>query len=116
MEQIRLSDVMRATGGKPAGPVDGDPVIPAIATDSRDVPPGALFIPLRGKRHDAHAFVEKAFLNGAGFSLAARDAEFAQSIGPLIYDMTDENRAPYLRHDHFWRLKSMGPLMYNPYP
>ena len=69
MESIRFSDVLRATGGQPAGPVDGDPVIPAVSTDSREVPSGALFIPLRGKRLDAHQFVEQAFLNGAGFSL-----------------------------------------------
>ena len=80
MEPIRFSDVVRATGGEPAGPVDGDPLIPAITTDSRHVPPGALFVPIRGKRHDAHEFVEKAFLNGAGFSLAAWDAAFARTI------------------------------------
>ncbi len=84
MQRIRLSDVLRATGGVPAGPVVGDPWIPAIATDSRDVPPGALFVPLRGKRHDAHAFVEKAFLAGAGFSLAARDAEFARMPSNVV--------------------------------
>ena len=84
MEPIRFSDVVRATGGEPAGPVDGDPLIPAITTDSRDVPAGALFVPIRGKRHDAHEFVEKAFLNGAGFSLAAQDAEFARMPANVI--------------------------------
>lgn len=84
MEPIRFSDVLRATGGQAAGPVDGDPLIPAITTDSRDVPPGALFVPIRGKRHDAHEFVEKAFLAGAGFSLAAWDAEFARMPANVI--------------------------------
>ena len=84
MEPIRFSDVIRATGGRPAGPVDGDPLIPAITTDSRNVPSGALFVPIRGKRHDAHEFVEKAFLAGAGFSLAAQDAEFARMPANVI--------------------------------
>jgi len=84
MEPIRFSDVVRATGGEPAGTVDGDPLIPAITTDSRHVPPGALFVPIRGKRHDAHEFVEKAFLNGAGFSLAAWDAAFARMPANVI--------------------------------
>ncbi len=78
MERIRLSDVLRATGGHMAGPVDGDPWIPAVTIDSRDVPAGALFVPIRGRRHDAHSFVEKAFLNGAAFSLVAQDADFAR--------------------------------------
>lgn len=84
MEPIRFSEVVRATGGEPAGPIDGDPLIPAITTDSRDVPPGSLFVPIRGKRHDAHAFVEQAFLAGAGFSLAAQDAEFARLPANVI--------------------------------
>ena len=84
MEPIRFSDVLRATDGVPAGPVHGDPVIPAVTTDSRNVPSGALFIPLRGKRVDAHAYVEQAFLNGAGFSLAARDAQFVRMPANVI--------------------------------
>lgn len=92
MKPIRFSDVVRATGGQPAGPVDGDPWIPAISTDSRDVPTHALFVPIRGKRHDAHEFVEKAFLAGAGFSLAARDAEFARRPSNVIH-VADTTRA-----------------------
>jgi UDP-N-acetylmuramoyl-tripeptide--D-alanyl-D-alanine ligase len=92
MEPIRFSDVLRATGGVPAGPVQGDPLIPDVTTDGRSVTPGALFIPLRGKRYDAHQFVEQAFLNGAGFSLAARDAEFARMPANVIL-VKDTTRA-----------------------
>jgi UDP-N-acetylmuramoyl-tripeptide--D-alanyl-D-alanine ligase len=84
MEPIRFSDVLRATDGAPAGPVHGDPLITAVTTDSREVPSGALFIPLRGKRVDAHQYVEQAFLNGAGFSLAARDAQFVRMPANVI--------------------------------
>jgi UDP-N-acetylmuramoyl-tripeptide--D-alanyl-D-alanine ligase len=92
MEPIRYSDVLRATGGESAGPVDGDPLIPAVTIDGRKVPPGALFVPIRGKRHDAHQFVEQAFLNGAGFSLAARDADFARMPANVIV-VRDTTRA-----------------------
>jgi UDP-N-acetylmuramoyl-tripeptide--D-alanyl-D-alanine ligase len=92
MDPIRFSDVLRATGGEPAGPVDGDPVVPAVTTDSRQVPKGSLFIPIRGKKHDAHQFVEGAFLAGAGFSLAARDAEFARMPANVIL-VKDTTRA-----------------------
>lgn len=78
MEPIRLSDLIRATGGEPAGPVHGDPLIPAVSTDSRNVPKGALFVPIRGKRYDGHMFVEEAFLGGAAFSLVAQDAGFSR--------------------------------------
>ncbi len=76
MEPIRFSDLIRATGGEPAGPVSGDPLIPAVTTDSRNVPHGSLFVPIRGKRFDGHMFVEEAFLSGAAFALVAQDAGF----------------------------------------
>ncbi len=89
MEPIRYSEVLRATGGEPAGPVDGDPVITAVTTDSRDVPAGALFVPIVGKRFDAHRFINEAFLNGAGFSLVAKDAEFGRrSANTIVVDDT----------------------------
>ncbi|MFM8979077.1 MAG: UDP-N-acetylmuramoyl-tripeptide--D-alanyl-D-alanine ligase [Planctomycetia bacterium] len=75
MEPIRYSDLLRATGGVPAGDsVVGDPLIPAVTIDGRNVPQGALFVPLRGKSRDGHEFLEQAFINGAGFALVARDA------------------------------------------
>ncbi len=92
MQPIRLSDLLRATGGHLAGPVEGDPLIPAVTIDSREVPAGSLFVPIRGKRHDAHAFVEKAFLAGAAFSLAARDADFARTPANVVV-VRDTTRA-----------------------
>ena len=92
MEAIRHSDVLRAIGGEPAGPVVGDPVIRAVTTDSRDVPPGALFVPIRGKRYDGHIFVEQAFLKGAAFSLVARDAGFTR-IPPNAIVVGDTTKA-----------------------
>ncbi len=78
MEPIRYSDVLRATAGTPAGQVDGDPLITDVSIDSRHVQPGSLFVPIRGRRYDAHEFISEAFLGGASFSLVARDANFAR--------------------------------------
>lgn len=78
MEAFRLRDVLRATGGELLGSVEGDPSIPSVTTDSKDVPAGSLFVPLRGKRYDGHVFVEQAFLHGASFSLASRDADMSR--------------------------------------
>ena len=69
MEPIRYSDVLRATGGEPTGPVQGDPLIEGVTTDSREVPANSLFVPLRGPRFDGHAFMQQAFTRGASFSL-----------------------------------------------
>ncbi len=73
MEPIRLSELLRATGGELTGPIEGDPVIEAVTTDSRAVPPNSLFVALRGPRFDGHVYVDQAFLAGASFALVAQD-------------------------------------------
>ena len=39
--------------------------IEAVGTDSRSLPPGCLFIALRGERFDGHAFIDEAIRQGA---------------------------------------------------
>ena len=41
------------------------PSVDAIATDSRAVKPGTLFIALRGERTDGHIYIEDAIARGA---------------------------------------------------
>lgn len=47
----------------------GDTVVTSVSTDSRQVEPGALFIPIKGERFDAHAFIPSVFAAGAAASL-----------------------------------------------
>jgi UDP-N-acetylmuramoyl-tripeptide--D-alanyl-D-alanine ligase len=74
----RLSDVARATDGSAAG---DDVEVRAVATDSRDTDPGALFVALRGERLDGHRFVEDAYASGAAAVMIDEDAEVP---GPVV--------------------------------
>lgn len=59
-----LGSLARAAGAQVTGgalPVG----VTAVGTDSRSLPPGCLFVALRGDRFDGHAFVETAVQNGA---------------------------------------------------
>lgn len=67
-----LDEVLRATGGFASHGWDGPASFPAVSTDTREVVPGALFVPLKGERHDAHDFVGAALEAGAGAALWAR--------------------------------------------
>jgi UDP-N-acetylmuramoyl-tripeptide--D-alanyl-D-alanine ligase len=84
MEPLRWSDILRATGGEPVGPVRGDPWVPSVSTDGRAIERGGLFVPIRGKNHDGHSFLEQAFLHGAAFALVARDADLPRVPGNVI--------------------------------
>ena len=43
----------------------GDTTITGVASDSRDIRPGDLFVAYRGFEADGHDFIESALLNGA---------------------------------------------------
>jgi UDP-N-acetylmuramoyl-tripeptide--D-alanyl-D-alanine ligase len=91
-DPLHLSEVLRATGGELAGPVSGDPLIAAVTTDSRRIDAGALFVPLKGKKMDGHRFIDQAFLAGAGFSLASRDADLTR-VSSRVIRVRDTTRA-----------------------
>jgi UDP-N-acetylmuramoyl-tripeptide--D-alanyl-D-alanine ligase len=64
VDSISLSQICGATNGKLE---KGDPQAPIghISTDTRTLPPGSLFIALRGERFDGHAFIGSAVGQGA---------------------------------------------------
>lgn len=72
MDPFDARGVMEATGGSL---VQGRPdaEFPLLSTDSRGLPRGALFLALKGSRHDAHAFVGGAIHSGAGGVVVAYD-------------------------------------------
>jgi UDP-N-acetylmuramoyl-tripeptide--D-alanyl-D-alanine ligase len=62
MKPLRMSEVAGAVGGSLSG---GDVEVVSVATDSREVAPGAVFVALPGERTDGHRFVERALGRGA---------------------------------------------------
>jgi UDP-N-acetylmuramoyl-tripeptide--D-alanyl-D-alanine ligase len=74
MIRLALAEVVAATGGEllggPAGAAEVG--IDAVTIDSRDVPPGALFVALRGVRADGHDHAGAAVRSGARAVLVQR--------------------------------------------
>jgi UDP-N-acetylmuramoyl-tripeptide--D-alanyl-D-alanine ligase len=62
MRPVPLDAIARWTGGRRIG---ADVQVDSIATDTRTLAPGALFVALRGERFDAHAFLAAAEAAGA---------------------------------------------------
>lgn len=63
MEQFTLAQVAQWTGGTIT---ESTPtLLMNISTDSRNIPPDALFVPIVGERFDGHDFIQKAVMNGA---------------------------------------------------
>ncbi len=69
---LTIQEIASAVGGLVVGePVDDRP-LSTVVVDSRQVNPGALFVALRGQKHDGHDFVLDAFVKGARAALVER--------------------------------------------
>ena len=81
MEHMTIQDILAATGGTL---LCGDASMPInrLSTDSRDVGPHTLFVPIVGERVNAHKFVESALKDG-GASLT-QEHEQAEGPHPII--------------------------------
>jgi UDP-N-acetylmuramoyl-L-alanyl-D-glutamate--2,6-diaminopimelate ligase len=78
-----MRDTSRLVAALPGARVSGalPPAVDAIASDSRKVGPGTLFVALRGERDDGHDFVREAFVRGAVAVVVEREVDFE---GPVI--------------------------------
>jgi UDP-N-acetylmuramoyl-tripeptide--D-alanyl-D-alanine ligase len=78
-----------AGGGAGQGPGEGgdqaaEVRFSRVVIDSRQVVPGALFVALRGQKHDAHAFVAQALASGAAGAVVEQvPPDCAWALDPL---------------------------------
>jgi UDP-N-acetylmuramoyl-tripeptide--D-alanyl-D-alanine ligase len=63
-----INEIALATGGRVIGSAAGE--VTGVSTDSRDVVPGQLFVPLSGERYDGHAFIAEVAGKGITAILA----------------------------------------------
>lgn len=81
---MRLHEAARALSATAVG---ADVEFDGVATDSRDLPAGCLFVALRGPRFDGHAFAGAALAAGAAAVMVANGA--CPSLAPaLVVDDT----------------------------
>lgn len=75
MESITIQEILEAVNGKLLGEeTDLSLTVDRVDTDSRNIHPGALFLPLEGERFDGHAFINDALEAGAAGCLTAGSA------------------------------------------
>lgn len=72
--QMTVREIAAACAGRL---LRGDPEtrVTSVSTDSRRVGPGALFVPIRGERTDAHAFLPAVFEAGAAAAFTQEHTE-----------------------------------------
>ena len=72
MEPIRICEIVTAVGG---ALWKGNPnaEVTSVSTNSRELEPGALFVPIVGERVDAHRFIPDVMAKGALATLSERE-------------------------------------------
>ncbi|MBD5134174.1 MAG: UDP-N-acetylmuramoyl-tripeptide--D-alanyl-D-alanine ligase [Clostridiales bacterium] len=76
MEALTLRQLLEAVNGTLLGDFDDlDAAVSEVSTDSRNIQPGCLFIPLEGERFDGHSFINPSLEAGAAGCLTARERE-----------------------------------------
>lgn len=75
MEPLPLNEVAEAVRGELYPPQAGEGFVKEISTDSRTLPPGSLFVPLKGENFDGHEFMGQARARGAAACLSEQDPD-----------------------------------------
>ncbi|MBT1002154.1 UDP-N-acetylmuramoyl-tripeptide--D-alanyl-D-alanine ligase [Paenarthrobacter sp. DKR-5] len=74
MIELNAAQIAGVTGGRLTGSArDANPVPTSVATDSREVLPGAMYVAKPGEHADGHEFMQAAFERGAVLALAERE-------------------------------------------
>jgi UDP-N-acetylmuramoyl-tripeptide--D-alanyl-D-alanine ligase len=84
----RLEEVVRATGAEVLRRGAAS-TFSAIATDSRTLGGGELFVALRGPRYDAHRFVAEAVAAGAHGLIVEHDVDLDHATYPAVLAVRD---------------------------
>lgn len=101
-----LDHIARITGGEYSGR-RRNISLSGVSTDSRNILPGALFIPLRGERFDGHDYLGQAVQNGAAACLSE---EVVEGLSVPVVRVADTLRA-LGDIAAAWRLQLRGPLI-----
>ena len=96
MMPLKLEDILQAVNGKIADNIDLSslPPITGIATDTRELKQGQLFVPIKGERFDGHDFLPQAFEKGAicclseaGYSSAEKCVIYVENTRKALGDL-----------------------------
>lgn len=96
MANLKTEEIIKATGGELLSDNGGS--FAGVSIDSRTIAEGEIFFALRGRRFDAHDFIEQAFLKGNGAVIDIKKNHFMSEKpgvlkGKVIIYVKDTTRA-----------------------
>ena len=108
---MQLSRLIERWGAPLAGPLlDPHQELGPVCTDSRQLRPGSLFVPLVGERFDGHRFLAEAARLGAQAALVQRDRAGLVPEGLACW-LVDDTLAAYQELGLLWRRQLAAPVL-----
>lgn len=105
--QLTLGKIAEAVGGS-CPPDAAEQTITSVVSDSRQIVAGCLFVALKGKRFDGHAYIGEAFRQGAVAALVSEHVDGLENPQLVCAD----TRLAMGLLARFWRQQwSSGPLV-----
>ncbi|OMH33207.1 UDP-N-acetylmuramoyl-tripeptide--D-alanyl-D-alanine ligase [Tersicoccus sp. Bi-70] len=111
MMDLTATQIAEITGGTLTAGADPEAVVTTVATDSREVTAGTLFVAKPGEVADGHDFIPAALAAGASLILAERETtDDAGRPHPAVVVPDAVLAMGTLAADHVARLRAAGPL------
>ena len=109
---MQLGDLIACWGEPQGGERSLDPATPlgAICTDSRQLAPGQVFVPLVGERFDGHAFLPQAAAVGAQAAVVQRERAADVPAG-LLHWLVDDTLDAYQELARLHRRSLKAPVV-----
>lgn len=109
---MQLGDLIACWGEPQGGERSLDPATPlgAICTDSRQLAPGQVFVPLVGERFDGHAFLPQAAAVGAQAAVVQRERAADVPAG-LLHWLVDDTLEAYQQLAMLHRRSLKAPVV-----
>ena len=108
---MQLSRLIERWGAPLGGPaLDPGQELGPVCTDSRQLRPGSLFVPLVGERFDGHGFLAEAARLGAQAALVQRDRAGLVPAGLACW-LVDDTLAAYQELGLLWRRQLAAPVL-----
>ncbi len=113
MRNMNAAELAAAVDGEWRNPGDLNLYISSVCTDTRQLTPGCLFIPIKGDKYDGHDFISQALDAGAAGCFYSRQPEnFPENFQPdKFYIHVDDTRRALCKLAAYYRKKFPIPFV-----
>ncbi len=110
MKPICIKEIVKAVGGTLLCGNEYEDIT-SVSTNSKEILPGALFVPIIGERVDAHKFIDSAFLLGAKATFTSKHKSANDCVGEGCYIYVENTQRALQKFAAYYRSLFTLPII-----